>query len=249
MLRIFVSYASPDAVIADQLANDLKNVGHEVYIDSDRLQMGEDIPSFMNDGIRSSSIIIIIFSASSAKARWQDREVSAALCREVEQRSCRVIVLRLDDTELPPLLATKAYGSIASSKYDETFKRLVSELAPLESSTSIFNKALIVNSSNPFWRVRAEYFEQGMPRLLAEAFSPLDAAKMALLEEMMPCFLEGSRGTGKTMLLMSLRARVLSSRSKASRSISSLFGFYLKLAKPSASNRRGGIAVSGRCDV
>jgi hypothetical protein len=107
---------------------------------------------------------------------------------------------------------------------------------------------LTVHSSNPFWRVRAEYFEQGIPRLLAEAFSPPDSAKMALLEEMMPCFLEGSRGTGKTMLLMALRARVLASRTNAPRSISSVFGFYLKLDRGAFCNAGITAAIDGDFD-
>ena len=67
--------------------------------------------------------------------------------------------------------------------------------------------------------------------MLADAFSPPDAAKVRILEEMKPCFLEGSRGTGKTMLLLSLRSRIYISRSDSSRSLNDLFGCYVRLER------------------
>ena len=89
-------------------------------------------------------------------------------------------------------------------------------------------KAFKKDTKNPFWRVRAEFFED-LPKLLADTFSPPTAHMMAQLEEMKPCFLEGPRGTGKSMLLLSLRARNLASRRQPAKSIGQMFGFYLKL--------------------
>ena len=53
---------------------------------------------------------------------------------------------------------------------------------------------------------------------------------------MKPCILEGSRGTGKSMLLLSLRARNFLLRRSSEKSAPQLFGFYLKLTRGAICN-------------
>ncbi len=53
---------------------------------------------------------------------------------------------------------------------------------------------------------------------------------------MKPCFLEGSRGTGKSMLLLSLRARNFLARHKGIAGGQKVFGFYLKLSRGAICN-------------
>ena len=228
MKHIFISHAGKDSAIAQRLYDDMRNVGHDVCIDLHELQLGDDSIQFMNDGIADAHTIIIIHSVNTPEAIWQQKEINASVWNETAQGGAKVIVLTLDDTPLPPLLGPKRYGSLKEDKYQETLQRLYTDVMPQTSDTSLICEALKEGSSNPFWRVRAEYFEE-MPALLANAFSPPDAAKLRLLEEMKPCFLEGSRGTGKTMLLLSLRARILAARASASKTVGQLFGFYIRL--------------------
>lgn len=229
MLRIFISYASPDASIAQRLYDDLKNTGHEVVVDLHSARMGDDLIEFMNSSIADADVILVLYSKATRSAKWQREELHAAVWQETDQEGARVIVLKIDDEPLPPLLAKRLCGSLKGNNYHATFAKLCSELLSGNTATSLLSKALAVGSPNPFWRVRAEYFDEEWPRLLAEAFSPPGAAKIGTLEEMKPCFLEGSRGTGKTMLLLSLRARILASRRNTSKSIKELFGFYVRL--------------------
>jgi hypothetical protein len=249
MQRIFISHASADTAVARTLSEDLRNCGHDVTVDLLDLKLGASLIDFMNTALSGSEIVLILHSKASKQAKWQNIEMDAAIWREVEQGGCRVIVLKLDDSDLPPLLGMKFYGSLTESAYDETLSRLTSELLSRETATTIFNRALAVGSPNPFWRVRAEYFEDELPKLLAEAFSQPEAAKIGLLEEMKPCFLEGSRGTGKTMLLMSLRARILASRRNTNKSIDQLFGFYIRLDRGAFCNAGITAANDGRFDL
>jgi hypothetical protein len=112
---------------------------------------------------------------------------------------------------------------------------LCSAILPHKTASSIVSEAFRSESSNPFRRVRAEYFED-RPDLLAKAFAPPDALKTGALEEMKPCFLEGSRGTGKSMLLLSLRARNFLSRHRREVDVRRIFGFYLRLSRGAVCN-------------
>ncbi len=183
----------------------------------------------MNEGISQAHTIIIIYSKHTDDARWQTAEVDATTWYGTIHQGVTIIVLNLDDTELPPLLGPKRYASISNeSEYTSALSKLCNDFTSSESDTSLVCSALKESSSNPFWRVRAEYFND-TPHSLARAFSPPDSAKLGVLEEMKPCFLEGSRGTGKTMLLLSLRARTLAARDDSDKTIDQIFGCYLRL--------------------
>ena len=227
--HIFISHASPDSQTAERLADDLQSLGHHVVIDLDHLRIGDNTIQFMNDAIANAHTIIVIYSDSTDSAVWQRSEIDASTWRSIAHDNATIIVLTLGSPAIPPLLAHRFYARIdTEDTYKAALQRLCTQLSTDESPTSLISKALHDRSSNPFWRVRAEYFDE-MPQLLATAFSPPDAARFGALDEMKPCFLEGSRGTGKTMLLLSLRARILSSRPDASKRIEELFGCYLRL--------------------
>ena len=227
MKHIFISHAGRDSEIAKRLHDDLKMVGHDVCIDLEELKFGDDTIDFMNKAIMDSHTVIIIYSENTRNAAWQKLEINAAVWRRVSHGGT-LIVLTLGSVELPPVLGPGKYASLDDDRYQDTVQKLCSYITQQKSETSKINEALKEESSNPFWRVRAEYFDEKDPRLLAKSFSPPDAAKIQMLEEMKPCFLEGSRGTGKTMLLLSLRARILCARDSRKK-ISDIFGCYVRL--------------------
>ncbi|MFA4985310.1 MAG: toll/interleukin-1 receptor domain-containing protein [Candidatus Brocadiia bacterium] len=236
MNHIFISHARADSEIALQFYNDLRNAGHEPRIDLTELRLGDDAISFMNEGIADAKVVIILYSKHTPDATWQKSEIAGALWHEAEQKGARCIVVRLDETELLPLLGKKAYCTLEPDgrNYQEVLEQICRDLMPPKTASSVWVDAFQPGSHNPFRRVRAEFFDD-VPNLLAKAFAPPDEWKMSALEEMKPCFLEGPRGTGKSMLLAALRARNLASR-KGREAIGSLFGFYLKLSRGAVCN-------------
>lgn len=242
MKHIFISHAGKDTDIALRLFNDLKDVGHDVRIDRKELTLGTDTIEFMNDAIANAQTVLIIFSQHTPTAIWQKLEINAALWNELAQAGGKVIVLKYGEATLPPLLGPRMYGCLDDAKYKSTLQLLCTDIVTSQSATATIGEALTENSTNPFWRVRAEYFEE-MPTLMAQAFSPPISGTFANWEEMLPCFLEGSRGTGKTMLLLSLRARILAARKLASggltnktKGLTDLFGFYVRLGRGAICN-------------
>ncbi|PYP92689.1 MAG: hypothetical protein DMG65_03290 [Candidatus Angelobacter sp. Gp1-AA117] len=238
MINIFISHARADAAVAERLARDLKNAGHETKIDTQQLRLGDNTIEFMNQGIAQADVILILHSQHTQKTIWQRNEADAALWNEIAQKGGKCIIIRLDDTPIPPLLGLKVYGKLDPSdpqEYQQILETLCKAILPEATVSSIISEAFRAESKNPFRRVRAEYFED-QPDLLARTFAPHDALKMGALEDVRPCFLEGSRGTGKSMLLLSLRARNFLSRTKNSSHHYRLFGFYLKLSRGAVCN-------------
>lgn len=237
MKTIFISHAGKDAAIANKLSEDLRNAGHDTKIDTHELTLGKDSIEFMNNAILESHVIIILHSKDTPKAVWQRKEINSAVWNEIQQDGGLCVVIRLDDTTLPPLLGPKLFATLTDSNYQETLENLCESIMTPKDKTasSIVAEAFKSESLNPFRRVRAEFFED-FPKLLADTFSPPEAMKVQTLEDMKPCFLEGSRGTGKSMLLLSLRGRNLASRRDATKGIKHIFGFYLKNTRGAFSN-------------
>ena len=238
MKRIFVSHAGADARVASELAQDLRNAGHDALVDTKELGLGDDSIDFMNEGIAKANAVIILYSRHTVGAKWQRLEINAALWNEVEQSGGNCVVLRLDDTDIPPLLGPKVYGRLDPTDqqgYRRTIEDISRAVLPKITATSVVNQALSPDSPNPFRRIRAEFFEERSD-LLGKAFASPEASKTGTLEEVIPCFVEGSRGTGKSMLLLSLRGRVFIPRHIREKNPSRVFGFYVKLTRGALCN-------------
>ena len=236
--RIFISHASKDAEIATELAGHLRNANHETKIDTQDLGLGDNAIDFMNEGIENAAAVIILFSKHTPDAGWQKLEIDSAVWNEVAQDGGRCIVVRLDDTRLPPILGPKVYGELIPGD-QESLRKLVEAICSVligsQTTSSVVAKAFTPNSKNPFRHLRAEFFET-QPELHAKTFALPDAVKVGALEDMKPCILEGSRGTGKSMLLLSLRARNFLLRRSSEKGEPQHFGFYLKLTRGAICN-------------
>ena len=128
MKHIFISHAGRDSAVAKQLFEELRNVGHDVRIDLHELQLGDDTISFMNEAIANAQTVIILFSKDTPQAKWQTLEINAAVWNETEQEGGKVIVLKLDDSDLPPLLGPKMYGSLKPEAYQQTLQKLCKDI-------------------------------------------------------------------------------------------------------------------------
>lgn len=236
--RVFVSHAGPDAGIATTLAEHLRNAGHDARIDTRDLALGDNAIEFMNDEIAAADAVVLLFSEHTAEARWQKREIAAAVWSEIAAAGGRCIVVRLDDTPIPAILGPTVYGRLEPEDRD-SLRKLVEKIcaALFTGSTafSVVSQAFTPDSTNPFRHLRAEFFED-QPALHAKTFAPPEALKVGALEDMKPCILEGSRGTGKSMLLLSLRARNFLQRNPSEREKPQRFGFYLKLTRGAICN-------------
>lgn len=237
LTRVFISHAGSDWRMARRLADDLRALGNHITVDLDDLSIGDDVVQFMNEGITDADFILILYSRYTSDAINQTAELNAAIWNEINQAGAVCLVVRLDDEPLPPLLGPKLFGQIEvgnEDSYARELEKIVKKVDGAEHPTSTVNKAFAADGGNPFRRTRAEYFEDDRD-LLARTFAPPDQSRLSKLEDVAPCILEGPRGTGKSMLLMSLRARnylpVHSDRDGPR-----IFGCYLKLTRGALTN-------------
>lgn len=233
-VRIFVSHAGADTDDAERIAEGLRKSGHDVTIDAHNLRIGDDLVEFINSAIEDCDYMVNLLSCHSANAIWQKVEQHAAIWSEVQNQGIKCLAVRIGKCKLPPLLGPKLFydapnGIDARSEFEKLINAIcnaIRETHPKASET--VSNALSMDTNNPFRYIRAEHLESD-PHALVKAFAPLDSLRMGKFHGMHPCFLEGPRGTGKSMLLLSIRARNFLSLPPIEPPRDVIFGFYLKL--------------------
>jgi hypothetical protein len=107
---IFFSYASEDRLRLAPYASEFKDVGVEVFVDYEQIGAGHSIPEKINEMIKRSDGAVMFYSEAYDRKPWTKEEQNALLFRAVEKSDYRLTLIRLDEVELPPLLAHRLWA-------------------------------------------------------------------------------------------------------------------------------------------
>lgn len=111
----FLSHSSVDKPLIRQLAADLTAAGVDVWLDEQRIRVGESIPERIGQGLAESDFFLLAVSAASVQSEWVKKELNAALLNEVQRRSVHILPLKLDGTAMPSVIADKKYADFSTS--------------------------------------------------------------------------------------------------------------------------------------
>lgn len=107
--HLFLSHSSDDGDFALKLADDLNVLEIDIWIDKWEIEGGDSLFEKINDGIKLSKYIALLFSKSYITKKWSSAEVRAAFSKEVTTGEKLIIPLSLETVDLPPLLQDKLY--------------------------------------------------------------------------------------------------------------------------------------------
>lgn len=107
--KVFLSHSSYEHDVALQLAGRLRELGIDVWIDSEQIQLGESIPGQISKGLKETDLILVLISQRFKQSAWCRAEYEPLLAREIEDERTIVIPILLEDVSVPPLLAAKRY--------------------------------------------------------------------------------------------------------------------------------------------
>ncbi|MGH3852769.1 MAG: TIR domain-containing protein [Pseudonocardiaceae bacterium] len=100
--RIFISYATPDRAIADEVSDWLRTAGHEPFLDHDLrdgIGAGEDWEQRLYGELREVDAVIGVVTSSFLASNWCSAELGIA-----SARGCRLIPLRAEAGVVHPLM-------------------------------------------------------------------------------------------------------------------------------------------------
>lgn len=114
----FVSYSTADwSSFVRDLVEHLKDSG--VWVDRWNLDLGDALPERIESGISGASEFILVLSRNSVESKWVKYESHMAVIRSLEDANFRVIVIRIDDCDVPLRFRPYLYADLKKQSLAE----------------------------------------------------------------------------------------------------------------------------------
>ena len=108
-IGFFISYSSEDKAIAGRIATSLRAVDYKIWYDDWEIKHGDSIVSKIEHGLAQNDTLLILLSPSSVISKWVQRELSAALMRQLGGQNVKILPIMIADCEVPQILADIKY--------------------------------------------------------------------------------------------------------------------------------------------
>ncbi len=132
MSKIFISHSSKDkAEIVEPLVRHLKSNEYQVWYDTEKIKPGVSIPSAVSEGIRSSDTFLLVISENYLQSKWCQKEQWAIIERCIGDPKQRMIIIRVNNAEIEPLIRDikyLPYNPSSSESLDNLITNLSSNL-------------------------------------------------------------------------------------------------------------------------
>jgi hypothetical protein len=112
MSNVFISHRGDDTQQAEQLATEIRHVGHKVWLDAWKIDMGDSIVERINEGLEGATYMVVCYSSSGVTAPWMSREWMSALARQLNGYSIKLLPVVLTGGEPPAILADVKYANL-----------------------------------------------------------------------------------------------------------------------------------------
>ncbi len=123
----FISHSFKDKPFIRQLTTDLTKAGISVWLDEQRILVGDSITEKVSQGLAESDYFLIALSDASVSSPWVQKELNSALINEIEKRQVKILPLKLSECEIPPLIKDKKYADFTAS-YKSGLEELINSL-------------------------------------------------------------------------------------------------------------------------
>ena len=97
--------------MAERLAIDIRNAGHQVWLDLWKINVGDDIVLKINEGLRGATYVIVCYS-SHGMAPWMDIEWASSLAAQLNGKNVRILPARLSGSNTPAILEGIKYADL-----------------------------------------------------------------------------------------------------------------------------------------
>jgi hypothetical protein len=127
-----ISFAGEDRQIAEDIANELKLLGYEIFYDKyEQANLwGKNLYEHLSEIYsKKARFCLMIISDSYAKKHWTNHEREAAQAKAFKQNEEYILPLRLDETEIPGLHATVGYINYKTTGLKDTINLLKEKLS------------------------------------------------------------------------------------------------------------------------
>lgn len=129
--NFFISYASEEIYIAQELMKQLQCLGARTWIDKEKIKIGDSIKQSIERGILNSEYAIIILSQNYINKYWTNTELNAFFELEADgYKRILPLIYNLSHEELKRqyiLMSDKYYLSINEKNIEEIAKKIIDD--------------------------------------------------------------------------------------------------------------------------
>lgn len=113
--KVFVSHASEDATLAEQVATQLTAGGVPAWFDGWEIRAGDSIRQKVDAGLAECRALLVLLSHRSVAKPWVQSEIDAGFVKRLDDSSVKLLfVLVDDDVPLTPLIRTLRYVTLSN---------------------------------------------------------------------------------------------------------------------------------------
>jgi len=123
MSQIFLSYASEDIKITENLRGDLEAAGFTVWRDKEKLKGGDRWTKRIAEAIKASSHVVVVWSPNAAQS-----DFVAGECLKAQEINAEIIPLIIEQEPLPVYVLNRQYIDSTEIGYAAGLQRLLSDL-------------------------------------------------------------------------------------------------------------------------
>ena len=128
MPSVFISYNRKDKPFAKKLEDGLAAEGVDVWLDENRLKVGDSIIEKISQAIHTSDYIVAVLSKSSVNSRWVQKELLWAVTKEQALGTTIVLPVIVEECEIPSFLKEKHYIEFVDGKFTKSLNTLLEKL-------------------------------------------------------------------------------------------------------------------------
>ncbi|MEM7127721.1 MAG: TIR domain-containing protein, partial [Chloroflexota bacterium] len=132
---VFISHSSADKPKVRQIAKTLNDAGLTVWFDEWIIQPGDSIPRKIQQGLQESRVMLLCMSESAFGSDWTTLESHTFLFRDPANEARRFVPLRLDECDIPDMLAQFLYIDWQGPDLDAQTQLIISCSPPTQLNT------------------------------------------------------------------------------------------------------------------
>jgi hypothetical protein len=108
--KVFISYAHADSEAARRIADELRKVELQVWLDASSLQPGQNWVAEIERALEDAGYLLALLSSVSLASQWVQREWTSMLTRQLGGKNGGIVIpVRLEDVRPPTLLQPLQY--------------------------------------------------------------------------------------------------------------------------------------------
>jgi hypothetical protein len=108
---VFISYRTPDRAQAAALKADLEKCGHTVWMDTEKVQVGDSVVGKIDEGLAGLDYLVLCYS-SAGRSAYTDQEWTSTLHRQLSGHPVKILPARLTGGDPPAILAGTRHADL-----------------------------------------------------------------------------------------------------------------------------------------